>query len=142
MYKGTGPKTLINGELGEMDFKSGKWLGFRTQKMEMLLSYDKEVKITGIILSALVDINSFLMPPLYIEIWGGVDKNKLVKLVKITPEQPKKGIAAYQTAYDCNFSPHKIRFIKVIAVPVPKLPLWHPAKGQKGWVFVDEIFVN
>lgn len=141
-YIGKGAKTLINGELGEMDFKSGKWLGFRTNKMEMLLAYDKEVKISGITLSALVDIGSFLMPPLYIEIWGGLDKNNLVKLGRVTPEQPKSSVPAYQTAYDCNFTTHDVNFIKIIAVPVPKLPVWHQGKGQKGWVFVDEIFVN
>ena len=142
VYKGNGSKTLINGELGEMDFKSGKWLGFRTQRMEMLLAYKKEVKISGITLSALVDIGSFLMPPLYIEIWGGTDKNKLIKLGRITPEQPTKSVSAYQTGYDCKFTARNVNFIKVIAVPVPKLPIWHSARGQKGWVFVDEIFVN
>jgi hypothetical protein len=27
-------------------------------------------------------------------------------------------------------------------VPVSKLPAWHPGKGDKGWVFTDEVFVN
>ena len=142
VYKGNGAKTLINGELGEMDLKSGKWLGFRSHPMEMLLAYNKEVKISSITLSTLVDINSFLMPPLYIEIWGGIDKNKLIKLGKITPEQPTKTVSAYQTGYDCKFAARTVNFIKVLAVPISKLPIWHSARGQKGWVFIDEIFVN
>jgi len=30
----------------------------------------------------------------------------------------------------------------VVVVPVGKLPAWHPGKGDKGWAFVDEIFLN
>ena len=142
VYKGSGVKTLINGELGEMDFKSGKWLGFRTKNMEILLAYNNLVKVSSITLSALVDAGAYLMPPLYIEIWGGNDKNKMIKLCKITPEQLRVTKPAYQTAYDCYFKERSLKFIKVVAVPLPKLPLWHPGKGQKGWVFFDEIFVN
>ena len=142
IYKGSGVKTLINGELGEMDFKSGKWLGFRTKKMEILLAYNNAVKVSGITLSALVDIEAYLMPPFNIEVWGGSDKNKMVKLGKIVPEQPKQIKPAYQTSYDCYFTARPVKFIKIVAVPIPKLPLWHPGKGQKAWVFFDEIFVN
>ena len=142
VYKGSGIKTLINGELGEMDFKSGKWLGFRIKKMEILLAYNNAVKVSHITLSGLVDVGAYLMPPFIIEIWGGTDKNKMIKLAKITPEQPKAIKPAYQTAYDCYFATRLVKFIKVVAVPVPKLPIWHPGKGQKGWVFFDEIFTN
>jgi len=30
----------------------------------------------------------------------------------------------------------------VILKPLPKLPAWHKGKGDKGWIFADEIFLN
>jgi hypothetical protein len=34
----------------------------------------------------------------------------------------------------------KYKYIEIEAFPVSVLPKWHPGKGEKGWVFVDEVF--
>jgi len=44
--------------------------------------------------------------------------------------------------YQLNFKPVKEKYMKVVIVPVSKLPLWHRSKGDKGWIFVDELFLN
>jgi hypothetical protein len=31
-------------------------------------------------------------------------------------------------------------YIEIEAVNLPSLPSWHGGKGQKAWVFVDEVF--
>jgi hypothetical protein len=31
---------------------------------------------------------------------------------------------------------------KLVAKNVQRLPEWHPGKGQKGWVFIDEVVFN
>ena len=49
---------------------------------------------------------------------------------------------AYLKALELSFTPVTLKYLKIIAVPVPKLPAWHPGKGDKGWVFTDEVFVN
>ncbi len=33
-------------------------------------------------------------------------------------------------------------YLKVVATPVERLPKWHKGKGEKGWIFIDEIFLN
>jgi hypothetical protein len=35
-----------------------------------------------------------------------------------------------------------MKYIRLQATPVKSLPAWHPGKGQKGWIFIDEVFVN
>ena len=32
------------------------------------------------------------------------------------------------------------RFYKIVAKPVGKLPAWHNAKKERGWLFIDEVF--
>jgi hypothetical protein len=34
------------------------------------------------------------------------------------------------------------KWYKIIAKNVSKLPVWHPGKGDKAWIFIDEIFFN
>jgi len=143
VYKGTaGAKTLINGEKGESNFRNGKWLGFRRNKMEMLLHYATPVTVSSVTLSSAVDIGGFIMPPASVEVWGGNSEKNMTRLSHITPEQPDSMRALYMRGFDCKFKPTTVSYIKVVAVPVAALPKWHPSKGQKGWVFTDEIFVN
>jgi len=143
VYKGTaGAKTLINGEKGESNFRSGKWLGFRRNKMEMVLHYANPVTVSSVTLSSAIEIGGYIMPPASIEIWGGTSEKNMTRLSHITPQQPDSISASYMRGFDCNFKPTQISFLRVIAVPVAVLPKWHPGKGQKGWLFTDEIFVN
>ena len=37
---------------------------------------------------------------------------------------------------------NKVKFIKIEAQPVEKLPEWHAAPGEKAWIMIDEIRVG
>ena len=135
-------KTLIDLVKGDNNFRSGKWVAFRQNKMEDLLVFNQPVTISSVTMSTLIDIGAYLMPPLSIEVWGGDDPKKLKLLNRISPEQPAKMKEAYQKGYEIKFNPVSVKYIKAVAAPVSKLPSWHPGKGDKGWLFADEIFVN
>ena len=141
-YMKFGAKTLIDLTKGDESFGSGKWLGFRKNNMECLLLFPKPILANSVTLSALVNIGSSILPPVYIEVWGGPDAQRLRLLKRMTPDQPGASSPGYLTGYDLSFSPTPVQCLKVIAAPVAKLPDWHPAKGKKGWVFLDEVFVN
>jgi hypothetical protein len=36
----------------------------------------------------------------------------------------------------------KARFVQIDVSSIGKLPAWHPAAGQKAWLFIDNIMVN
>jgi hypothetical protein len=77
-----------------------------------------------------------------LEVWAGNDAAHLRLIKKINPTQPAMVGPSYMKGYELTFEPIKEKYFKVVAVPVAKLPAWHPGKGDKGWVFVDEIFLN
>jgi hypothetical protein len=141
-YMKFGAKTLIDLVKGDAGFGSGKWLGFHKNKMDCYLYFKKPVVTSDITLSGLVDIGSEIMPPVKIEVWGGSSPQNMTLLGHLTPEQPEKAAPGYLTGYDISFSPTRVSCIRITVTPVDKLPLWHPAKGKKGWIFFDEIFVN
>ena len=74
--------------------------------------------------------------------WGGADKNHLKLLNKLNPEQPNKESTTENLAIKCSFNKTTVSYIKLLVTPVKSLPAWHAGKGQKAWVFVDEVFVN
>jgi uncharacterized membrane protein len=141
-YRDERNKLLIDREKGLADFRSGTWVAFRENSMECLLAFSNRVNIQSVGLSGLVDVGSFIMPPASIEIWGGDDPARLKLLGRLRPPQPDKQVPSFSKNFECSFKPVQVKYVKVVADPVAKLPAWHPGKGQKGWVFVDEVLVN
>jgi len=141
-YKDEQHKLLIDGEKGETNFRSGKWVGFRKNRMECLLQFNTPVPVQSITLSMLIDIGSYIMPPQRIEIWAGNEAGKLKKISQLMPEQPAMVKPVFMKGYECKFDMQQVKYIKIIVIPVGKLPAWHPGKGDKGWIFADEVLVN
>ena len=141
-YSKGGGKILFDLDKGDLNTTTGKWLGYRDNKMEAIFFFKEPIKATSVTVSAMKFISPYIMPPAYIEVWGGNDPRQLKLLGKRRPVQPLKDEPGEVTAYEVPFSEHTLKCIKVIAVPVSKMPPWHPGKGEKGWVFVDEILVN
>lgn len=136
------PTVLIDADKGDLGFGSGKWLGFRKNGLAALFYYRKPVTIGSLTFSSIVDLGAFIFPPTDLEVWGGPNEHHLKRLGTLTPTQPDKLGPPYLTAYRIDFPPQKIGCLKVIANPIPKLPDWHPAKGQPAWIFFDELLVD
>jgi hypothetical protein len=66
----------------------------------------------------------------------------LVLLKTLNPQQPDKITPMSLQGFECSFNPKQVRVLKLVGKSVQKLPNWHPGKGDIGWFFVDEVFVN
>lgn len=126
----------------EANFRSGVWLAWRATKMETLLSFQKPTPVQSITLSCLLDVNSYIMPAASVEIWGGNDAKKMQLLSRLVPVQPTEMSRPSLLSLECKFAPSTVQYIKIVANPVGKLPAWHPGKGDKAWLFIDEVLVN
>ena len=140
-YKGEA-KMLSDLIKGETNFRLGNWLAWRQTRMEVLLQFTKPTTVQSITLSTLIDVASYIMPPSSIEIWGGDDVNKMKLLGSVKPQQPTMQQPSSLRGFECKFDPATVKYIKIIGNTVNKLPAWHPGKGDKGWLFVDEVLVN
>ena len=141
-HKDDAGKLLIDHLKGEPDFRSGNWVAFRESRMECLLHFSTPVPVQSITLSSLIDASSYIMPPQSVEVWGGNEEKNMKLLSRLVPEQPAKAMGSIMKGFECKFNTTTVKYIKIIGNPVAKLPAWHPGKGEKAWIFVDEILVN
>ncbi|HKO82062.1 MAG TPA: FN3 associated domain-containing protein, partial [Chitinophagaceae bacterium] len=141
-YKDDGSKLLIDRQKGESDFRFGGWVAFRENRMECLLQFSAPTSVQNVTLSTLVDVGGYIMPAQSIEVWGGNETKNMKLLGRVVPEQPKKVIPSAMKGFECKFNPTTLKYIKIVANPVAKLPAWHQGKGEKAWIFVDEVLVN
>lgn len=142
-YNGANGKVLADGIKSTGDFKNGKWTGFMDEPLTALLSYKTPVTAQKISLSMLQNVGASIFSPVKVEVWGGMEANKLKLLGTQKPPMPtEKEQNNGEKLFEVSFEPTPIKYIKVVAVPIAKLPAWHFQKGLKGWVFMDEVFVN
>lgn len=135
--------TIIDGIKSDAKQGTGKWLGYRDSDFESMLLFDKTVTVQSLTISMFKRLNGFIFPPTSIEVWGGNDSKNLKLLKKLNPEIPNaKTENESNVFYTLDFNPTELRYMKVIAKPIKKLPNWHNSKGEKGWVFIDEVIVN
>jgi uncharacterized membrane protein len=135
--------TIADGIKSDNSQSSGKWLGYRDQDFQAYLFFRKPVRAQNVTISMLQAINGYIFPPVEVEIWGGPNEKSLKLLKTITPAKPVKETQNVDNlVIEGNFQPQDISCIRIKAIPLGKLPAWHPGKGEKAWIFIDEVFVN
>jgi uncharacterized membrane protein len=141
-YKGKGVETLFDLEKGDLDFGSGKWLGFQDHPAEIIMSFDKPQDIANIAFSLLTDEASYIFPPTQIEVWtkkAGKDW-QLVSNEKFPI--PTSASVKKMSLKEVSISDVNVEGIKAKISPIFPLPKWHQGAGQRGWVFLDEVVIN
>lgn len=138
-YPGKLEQTLVDHEKGEMsDFGSGKWLGYQENPMELWIDLGDQ-DVAQIALAYGVSIGSYIMPPEVVELWVSDDNVEFKMMERIKIAQPDGYGPACESfvAFDLE----AVKYCKIKVFPIGKLPQWHSGKGEKGWVFVDELFL-
>ena len=140
----SGATTLMDLQKGSLNFGDGKWLGYKDNPMLATLYFPQSIKATNISFSMLENVDAYIFPPEKITVWASADGKQWKVLGNISPKQPEQKDKAVNQLInaECTFPPTSLQYIKFEAKPVGALPPWHRGKGDKGWVFMDEVFVN
>ena len=141
-YKAEAAKILADHQFGDYAFSSGKWIGFRQNSLEALLFFKRPVMMQSVVLNVMRQIESYIFPPVAVEIWGGTKKNKLRLLGSVEPPATRKDAERAMMKVEVKFKTENISYLKIVAKNLKKLPDWHPGKGEPAWVFIDEILLN
>jgi len=142
-YSGNNGKVLIDGVKSDGDFKNGKWLAYKIVPLTAVLSLPKPVNSKKITLSMLQNVGGYIFPPVRVEVWGGTEINNMKLLSTLKPTMPTPDNRRNDgLMFECSFPPQQLKYVKVVAVPLAKLPAWHQGKGEPAWVFMDEVFIN
>lgn len=144
-YKGTGVEGLTDGKKGMPEnFRDPTWMGFREGPFGALFYFDGKKTVKSVTVSTCTNVGSYILPAARVEVWGGKDARnlRLLKTEAPTPLTKSDLVLVANPGTRLSIPPAAYGCLKVVAVPVGKLPEWHPGAGQKAWVFVDEVLFN
>ncbi len=142
-YRSSGGNALINNVKGNIgNLIDGNWLGFKENPMVALFELDQAIPVHHMVLSYNENVGAYIVPPVSIEVLEGNDTIQMKSIKKIIlPPLNEKDKGAYRNGtVDIALPGIKSKYIKLIAINNQSLPKWHGGKGQKGWLFVDEVF--
>ncbi len=138
-YQASGLNSLTNLVRGDISDFASEWLAFRNNPINIWMDVGSQ-EIHRIVLTYGSNIGAYIMPPQRIEIWGSEDNQTFILLSKFKVIQPADYGSNVEDRINIEIGSAK-RYYKLIAFPVNKLPDWHSGKGEKGWLFVDELFL-
>ena len=111
-HSGKLDSTLVDGKTGTLNRGDKEYLGFVNQNFQALFQLAKNQKISRLTLSFLEDVEKGIFPPEYVEVWVGEDKNKLIKLDRVTTLPPLAKKPAAKDIMQIKFPEQKKQFLE------------------------------
>ncbi len=140
-YKGFGAQSLIDGETGTRLYNDGYWLGFEGNDAELTIDMGQVTVFNEVSVGLYNNPEAWIFFPDYIELsWSDDGTVFSPPLKQVIPFTSKAKLTSQKRISIQQEDMHG-RFIKVKVKNTGKCPDWHNAKGQKAWLFIDEISI-
>ena len=143
-YNAGGNNALIDGVLGTEDFRTGTWQGYNNVDMVAVVDLGKIKAIEEVTINCLQDQRSWIFLPTEINFLVSKDGVDFKSISKRTFHKVRSSTVVKVEETKISFQPKRVRYLKVIAKKLGKLPAWHLGYKHNGssWLFVDEIQIK
>lgn len=143
-YHAGGPQGLLDGIVGDSNWKKGDWQGYYDQNFEAIIDLKKAKSVSSVAMNFLHDSRSWIVLPTRLEIYTSKD-NQNFKLVGLLEKQVDVfDNNVFSDPWKILFKAEKTRYIKVKATNYGAFPKGHLAEPFQGksYIFVDEITIK
>lgn len=139
-----GAPVLVDGLRGSLEFDSGYWLGFESDPLDVTITFPELTNITSVNIGSLINIGAWIFPPVSMEVYnvGNDNAATLIKREEFPTINEKDKDLVEMKEYGCSFSKIQAKKLRVRAEPQKSLPKWHGGKGQKAFLFIDELIIE
>lgn len=141
-YHAGGPEGLLDGILGNENWRKGDWQGYQGQDFEAVVDLKKEQSVSQVSARFLQDTRAWILMPTKVEYYVSKDNVNFQLAVTVNNTLEAKDYDVKIIAFDGKLKPQNVRYIKVKAYNFGKLPEWHQGAGYDAYLFIDEITVK
>jgi predicted alpha-1,2-mannosidase len=146
-YTAGGDEGIIDGLRGALNFRLGGWQGYQNTDFEAVVDLGSLKQVTRLGAGFLQDAKAWIWMPKYVEFSVSADGTNFVPLGRVNNSVAEDDLNVqikdmYLGYSDFLNNPGAVRFIKIFARNIGTIPSWHPGAGDKGYIFIDEIFTE
>ena len=141
-YMFKGESTLVDGLKGNGNYKTGRWIAFYKNDMDMTIDLQQPTEISSVAISTCVEKGDWVFDARGFSVEVSDDGKNFTKVASeeypAMEQSDKNGIYEHKL----SFTPVKTQYVKVVALSESKIPEWHGGKGNPAFLFVDETTVD
>ncbi len=141
-YSFKGATTLIDGLKGNSSYKSGRWIAFYGNDMDMTIDLQQPTEISSVAISTNVEKGDWVFDARNLSVEISDDGENFKKIASEEypemKETDKNGIVEHKL----TFASVNTQYVRVIASPEKSIPAWHGGQGKNAFLFVDEIIID
>ncbi len=139
-YEGAG--VLLDGLRGGFNYKTGRWIAFYGNDMEAVIDLKTPTEISRVSVSTLVEKGDWVFDAREFAVFASEDGKEFEEIA--CEEYPAMTLENPNQIYHhtLEFDPISTRYLKVYVKPEHTLPEWHGGRGNRSFVFLDEIVVE
>ena len=141
-YEFKGVSTLVDGLKGNGNYKTGRWIAFRGNDMDVTIDLKQPTEISSVAISTCVEKGDWVFDTRGLSVEVSEDGTNFTKVASEAYPAMKKTDKNGVYDHKLTFTPVTAQYVKVIASPEKSIPEWHGGKGYPGFLFVDEITIN
>lgn len=138
-------QTLSDGETGDVTDLSRGWLGFSGSDLSVVFELGKSIELQNVEVNFahVPDAWAFAPTKVYVCVSSdGVDFSEPIQAkIKYDPAEESMNISQLQSI-NIEINRPDVKYVKLVAKNLGKIPAWHKAKGLKPWIMVDEVRLN
>lgn len=141
-YEFKGVATLVDGLKGNGNYKTGRWIAFYRNDMDITIDLQQPTEVSSVEISTCVEKGDWVFDARGFSIATSADGKNFSEVASESyaamTEKDRNGIYTHKL----TFAPVKAQYVKVVALSEQSIPAWHGGKGSPGFLFVDEITLN
>jgi len=141
-YRGGGDGALTDGVRGTANYRDPAWQGHWQNDLAATIDLGRAVALRRVTLGCLQQAEAGIFLPSEVRLEVSSDGREFREAATarcdVSPREP--GPLVYR--FTLEPAATEARFVRVTARNLGHIPDWHPARGQKAWLFVDEIQVD
>ena len=144
-YNKNAARALFDGEQGDVNDLSHGWLGFSGHDVEVTLELGKSIHLSQVQLRFAHVPDAWVFAPAKVEVCVSSDGKEFSAPVEaeITYNPAEQSMNATQLQMlTVPVNRTDVRFVRIIATPIARIPAWHRAKGLNPWIMMDEIKIE
>lgn len=140
-YTFNAPESLVNGVHGPFVYSSGDWAGWFGDPVDLTIDMGGKTAYSSVTIGTLVEKTEYIFGPTQLRILVSDDGKEFSEAASIDIPIEKEKDPNGMKSYSIEFPETSARYLRVVAQTVSVLPQWHGAKGEPGFLFIDEVEV-
>ncbi|MBP5516408.1 MAG: chitobiase/beta-hexosaminidase C-terminal domain-containing protein [Bacteroidales bacterium] len=136
---------LFDGENGDISELSRGWLGFSGNDLNVVLELSKPIELQQVVVNFAHVPDAWAFAPIAVQAFvssDGVNYSPAIAAkLKYAPEEESMNKPQLVTV-TIDVNKPEVKYVRLVATNMGRIPTWHKAKGLRPWIMVDEIQLN